>query len=127
MSSNFNETERLIREKRQQLLKKLQDKVDKKTNSMIEHARRVLENSGTILQQKVAERETFMIRVQATADRARSLLENGNDEEIVRSCQSVQNVTDNAAENPKIFSVSWSSDEIDTMLLADIIKDKGTL
>ena len=39
LSSNFNETERLIREKRQQLLKNLQDKVDKKTNSMIEHAR----------------------------------------------------------------------------------------
>ena len=68
-----------------------------------------------------------MTRVQATADRARSLLENENDEEIVRSCQSVQNVTDNAAENPKILSVSWSSDEIGTILLADIIKDKGTL
>ena len=72
--------------------------------------------------------------MKASADMARSLLENGNDEEIVRSCQSVQRNVHHPMEKRESIAedcvvISWSSDEIDTMILAeikDITEDKGT-
>ena len=67
---------------------------------------------------------------------ARSLLENGNDEEIVRSFQSVQENVNSA--NKEVHQdiyvddnvLPWSAGEVDKMLLAefkDFVKEKEEL
>ena len=58
---------------------------------MIQDARQVFDRNTRILAERVQQREIFVNRVKASTDTARSLMENGNDEEIVRSYQSVIN------------------------------------
>ena len=131
---NFDEAQRVINERREHLLATLQEKLQKKTNSLIDDARKVCEKKREKIDNKRQEKQTSVSRMKATANIARSLLENGNDEEIVRSCQSIQENVNNAREIRESFSedsvvLSWSSDEIDRMLLAeikDIIEDKGS-
>ena len=128
LNNDFDKMQRLINERKQQFLAKVHNTVDKKTNSMIEDARQVLDDKTKNIQAEIHEREGFLNRVKTSADMARSLLENANDEEIVRSCQSVQQNVNNTIEkgNHKEICVenysvhSWSSDEIDKMLLVEI-------
>ena len=128
LENEFNSTERLINERKQQLLAKINNVVDKKTNSMIEDARRVLNGKTKIIVEEIHEREGFFKRMKASADMARSLLATGNDEEIVCSYHSLQENVNNAtkqgnkeelyAENRDVKS--WHFDEIDTMLITEI-------
>ena len=123
LNSNFNEKQRLINEKKQQLLQEIHDKMEKKTKSLIEDARRALEEKTNKLEQKVEERETFMTRIKASADMAHSLLENGNDEEVVRSYQSVVNNTvdkNYVKEDLQPDDLHLTPTEIKTVLLAEI-------
>ena len=78
---------------------------------------------------------TFVNRLKASADVARSLLENGNDDEIVRSFQSVQENINSANkevhENIYVDDVvlPWGAGEVDKMLhseIKDCLKEKGT-
>ena len=135
INRNFDKAQRVINERREHLLARLQKKLQKKTNSMIDDARRVSEKKTRNIDNRLQEKETFLSRMKASANMARSLLENGNDEEIVRSCQSVAENVNNATEMPVSLAennveLSCSSDEIDRMLLAEIkviIEDKGTV
>jgi hypothetical protein len=109
--------------------------LQKKTNLVIEDARQIVDDNTGILEERIHQRETFVNRVKASTNMARSLLENGNDEEIVRSYQSVVNndaIENDVEENNKIDDtvLSLSSDEIDTMLLAEIhdyVQNKGIM
>ena len=132
---NFDEAQSVINERKEHLLSKLEEKLREKTNSMIDDARRVCERKTRNIDTSIEEREMFSSRMKSSTDMVRSLLENGNDEEIVRSCQFVQENVNGAKETRESLAedcvvLSWSSDEIDTMLLAeikDIIEDKGTV
>ena len=100
---------------------------------MIEDARRVREQKTRNVDNEIQEKQALVSRMKASADMAHSLLENGNDEEIVRSFQSVQRNVHHPMEKRESIAEDcvvspWSSDEIDKMLLAeikDIIQDKG--
>jgi hypothetical protein len=137
LSNNFTMTQHLINERKQQLLAKILNTVDTKTNTMIEDARRVFDGKKNKIEEEIHEKKSFFKRVKVSAEMARSLLENGDDEEIVRSYQSVQENVDNATKTEcdrRSYHVdtalSWSSDEIDKMLLAevkDIVEDKGII
>jgi hypothetical protein len=137
LSNNFTMTQRLINERKQQLLTKVHNTVDTKTNTMIGDARQVFDGKKKNIEEEIHEKEAFFKRVKVSAEMARSLLENGDDEEIVRSYQSVQENVDNAAKTEcdrRSYHVdtalSWSSDEIDKILLAevkDIVEDKGII
>jgi hypothetical protein len=137
LSNNFTMTQHLINERKQQLLAKILNTVDTKTNTMIEDARRVFDGKKKKIEEEIHEKKAFFKRVKVSAEMARSLLENGDDEEIVRSYQSVQENVDNAAKTEcdrRSYHIgtalSWSSDEIDKMLLAevkDIVEDKGII
>ena len=134
MDANCCKAQRLKNERKEQLLGKLQERLQKKTNLVIEDARQIVDDNTGILEERIHQRETFVNRVKASTNMARSLLENGNDEEIVRSYQSVVNndAIENDEENNKIDDtvLSLSSDEIDTMLLAEIhdfVQNKGIM
>ena len=135
LSNNFTTTQRLINERKQQLLTKILNTVDTKTNTMIEDARQVFDGKKKNIDEEIHENEAFFKRMKVSAEMARSLLENGDDEEIVRSYQSIQENVDNATKTECGrhsyhigTALSWSSDEIDKMLLAEvktIVEDKG--
>ena len=113
-------------------MRKIQDKIEKKTNSFIEDSLRVLEDNTKILERKVEERETFKTRIKASADMSRSLLENGNDEEVVRSYQSVvYEAVDSKCDGENLQpDPHLSPEEIETMLFSeikDLAEIKGTL
>ena len=129
INHNFGKAQRIINARKELLLTRLQ----RKTNSMIEHARGVCEQKTRNVDNEIQEKQALVSRIKASADMARSVLENGNDEEIVRSSQSVQRNVHHPMEKRESIAEDgvvspWSSDEIDTMLLAeikDIIQDKG--
>jgi hypothetical protein len=136
LNNKFDKAQRLTNERKEQLLGRLQAKLQKKTNLVIEDARQVFDHNTETLEKRIHQRETFVNRVKASTDMARSLLENGNDEEIVRSYQSV--LSNDAIENDVEENengdddtvLSLSSDEIDTMLLAeikDLVQNKGIM
>ena len=131
LNNDFDKTQRLVNKTKEQLLAKVRDIVDKKANSMIEDARQVFDRNTRILEERVDYRESFVNRAKSSIDMARSLIQNGNDEEIVRCFQSVVNnaTEDNFNSDTIHGSVpSWSSDEIETTLLADIndiVQNKG--
>ena len=134
LNNKFDKAQRLKNERKEQLLGKLQERLQKKTNLVIEDARQIVDDNTGILEERIHQRETFVNRVKASTNMARSLLENG-DEEIVRSYQSVVNndaIENDVEENNKIDDtvLSLSSDEIDTMLLAEIhdfVQNKGIM
>ena len=134
INRNFDKAQSVINERKEHLLNRLQEKLRRKTNFMIDDAWTVCERKTRKIDNEIQEKETFVSRMKASADMARSLLENGNDEEIVRSCQSLQENVNDAKETHQSLAedsnvMSWNSDEVDTMLLAeikDIIEDKGT-
>ena len=134
INCNFDQAQSVINERKEHLLSKLEEKLREKTNSMIDDARRVCERKTRNIDTNIEETEMFVSRMKASAEMARNLLENGNDEEIVRSSQSVRRNVHHPKETRESLEVCvvipWSSDEIDTMLLAeikDIIVDKGTV
>jgi hypothetical protein len=135
LNNKFDKAQRLTNERKEQLLGRLQANLLIKTILVIEDARQVFDHNAGILEERIHQRETFVNRVTASTDMARSLLENGNDEEIVRSYQSVVNndVIENDVEeneNDDDTLLSLSSDEIDTMLLAeikDLVQNKGIM
>jgi chromosome segregation ATPase len=136
LSNNFTMTQRLINERKQQLLTKVHNTVETKTNTMIGDARQIFDGKKKNIEEEIHEKEAFFKRVKVSAEMARSLLENGDDEEIVRSYQSVQENVNNATETEgnrpsyHVDALSWSSDEIDKMLLAEvkvIVEDKGII
>ena len=91
LKGNFVKMQHLVNEEKEQLLAELHDIVNIKANSIIEDARQVLAKNTKVLEERVQQKETFVNRVKASTDMARSLMENGNDEEIVGSYQSVVN------------------------------------
>ena len=136
LSNNFTMTQRLINERKQQLLTKVHNTVETKTNTMIGDARQIFDGKKKNIEEEIHEKEAFFKRMKVSAEMARSLLENGDDEEIVRSYQSVQENVNNATETEgnrpsyHVDALSWSSDEIDKMLLAEvkvIVEDKGII
>jgi hypothetical protein len=103
---------------------------------MIDDVRQVFDRKTRNIDGRINDTLTFVNRVKASADMAHSLLENGNEEEIVRSFQSVQeNVNNTKREADEdvyddVGVLPWNSAEIDKMLLAeveDIVEDKGWL
>ena len=134
VNQEFCEVERLINEKKDALLYNLKDRLCKKTRSMICNKQEVFERKTRNIHAKIEEKGTFLSRIKASADIARSLLENGNDEEIIRSCQSVQENVNSATETENFTynldngAVMLGREEIDKMLL-DEIKDvvKGSV
>ena len=134
LNNKFDKAQRLTNEREEQLLGRLQAKLQIKTILVIEDARQVFYHNTGILEERIHQRETFVNRVKASTDMARSLLENGNDEEIVRSYQYVVNndvIENDVEENENDDTLlSLSSDEIDTMLLAeikDLVQNKGIM
>ena len=134
LNRNFDKAQRVINERKEQLLGRLQERLQKKTNSMIDDARQVFDRKTRNIDGRINDTLTFVNRVKASADMAHSLLENGNEEEIVRSFQSVQeNVNNTKREahedvHDDVGVLPWNSAEIDKMLLAeveDIVEDKG--
>jgi hypothetical protein len=126
LNCNFDKTQCVINERKEQLLGRLQERLQKKTNSIIDDARQVFDRKSRNIDGRINETETFVNRVKASADTARSLLENGNDEEIVRSFQSVQENVNNAKRevhedlHGDVGVLPWNSGEIDKMLIAEI-------
>ena len=135
INCNFDEAQRVINERREHLLARLQEKLRKKTNFMTDDARKVCEWKTRNIDNKLLETETFVSRMKASSNMARSLLENGNDEEIVRSYQSVQENVNKATEIRDSIAqdsvvLPWSPNEIDRMLLAeikDVLEDEGAV
>jgi hypothetical protein len=134
LDNNFQVAQRLLNERKQELLRELQDRIGRKMNSMMDKVCQVFDDKTERVKMKINGTETFVNRLKASADMARSLLENGNDEEIVRSCQSVQeNINSTNREVQEDIYVDdnvllWSSGEIDKMLLAEIkdfVNEKG--
>ena len=136
LDCNFDKARRVVNERKEQLLARLQKILRKKTNSMIEDVRHNFDRKTRDFDSRINGRETFMNRVKASTDMARSLLENGNDEEIVCSYKSVQENVNNAnreasqlvdVRHDDVSVLPWIPDKIDTMLLAEIkdIEDKG--
>ena len=137
LNNNFDTAQHLIIEREEQFLIKLQEILQKKTNELKEITRQVFDSKTKQVEDKINKAETFVNRIKASADMARSLLENGNDEEIVCSFQSVQENVDNTIDmdskklnNENNVVSLWSSDEIDTMFqekIKNIMKDKDEL
>ena len=134
LDNNFQVAQRLLNERKQELLRELQDRIGRKMNSMMDKVCQVFDQKTERVKMKINGTETFVNRLKASADMGRSLLENGNDEEIVRSCQSVQeNLNSTNREMQEDIYVDdnvlqWTSGGIDKMLLAEIkdfIKEKG--
>jgi hypothetical protein len=136
LNCNFDKTKCVINERKEQLLGRLQERLQKKTNSMIDDARQVFDRKSRNIDGRINDTLTFVNRVKASADMAHSLLENGNEEEIVRSFQSVQENVNNTKREAHedvyddVGVLPWNSAEIDKMLLAeveDIVEDKGII
>ena len=133
LNCNFDKAQRLMNEREEQLLAKVHDKVARKTNTMKKDARQIFDRKTRNIEKEIHERKSFVNRMKASADMARSLLENGNDEEIIRSYQSVQEIAANNATvvinlNLHDAVLSLSPDEIDATLVAeikDVLKGKG--
>ena len=122
LNNNSEKARRCINERKEQLFAKL----EKKANAMIEDARQICERKTRSIEENMKTAETFENRVKATADMARSLLQDGNDEDIVRSYKSVQeNVNKNEKKQGKQIEddvvLPWSSEEIDRILAEEII------
>ena len=128
LNDNFVKMQRLVNEKKEQLLAEIQDIVDKKANSMIQDARQVFGRNTRILEERVQQRETFVNRVKTSTDMVRSLMEIGNDEEIVRSNQSVikcqieENFDDDELSN---FDSSDTFKPILAGVIKELIEDKA--
>ena len=136
LNRNFGAAQSLLNERKQELLTKLQDKIDGKINSMMDNVCAMFDQKTERVTMQINRKETFVNRLKASADMARSLLENGNDEEIVRSFQSVQENINSA--NKEVHQdiylddnvLPWSAGEVDKMLLAeikDVLKEKEEL
>ena len=130
LNNNFDKTQRLINEHKEQLFAK----VEKKANSMIEDARRIWIRKTRNIEDNIKRMETFGNRGKATANLARTLLQDGNDEEILRSYKSVQKNVNKEGKEQNVqvkddVVMPWSSDEIHTQLAEEIINftKKGTI
>ena len=135
LDRNFVAAQSLLNDRKQELLAKLQDKIDGKINSMMDNVRLIFDQKTERVTTQINRKETFVNRLKASADMAHSLLKNGNDEEIVRSFQSVQENVDSA--NKEVHQdtyvddnvLPWSAGEVDKLLhseIEDFVKDKGT-
>ena len=113
LNRKFCEVECLINERKDELLHNLEDQLCKKARSMISNKRKVFERKTLNIEEKIEEKKTFLSRIKASADMARSLLESGNDEEIIRSYQSVQENVNNATETENL---TYDFDNGDVML-----------
>ena len=124
----FDENQRLINESKEKLLAKIHNIMDSKMNSMIEDARKVVEQRTRNIEKEIQEKDAFLRRVKASADFADSLIKDGNDEEIVRSQTSVQENVHNAIEterhesdgSPEDLVPFLSSEDIDKTLLTEV-------
>ena len=123
----FEMDQRLINNRREKLLAKIHSTIDAKTNSMIEDARQTCDRQTRNAGKEIQEKDAFLNQVKASVDYACSVIENGNDEEIVRSYKSVRENVDNAMKNrnkesygKKETALSLNSEEIDTMLLSEL-------
>ena len=132
VNCNFDKARRVVNERKEQLFGRLQERLQKNTNSIIQDVRQNFDRKMRKINRGINETETIVNRMKASADMARSLLENGNDEEIVRSFQSVEeNVNIEVPERAYDgVDVLFSSiDKIDAKLLAgmrDIVSiDEG--
>ena len=128
LNGNFVKIQHLVKEKKEHLLAEIQDTVNNKANSMIENAGQVLNTNTKILEERVQQKETFVNRVKASTDMARSLMENGNDEEIVRSYQSVINHQIEEDFNDEPLSEFDSSQTFEPTLIGgikELVENKG--
>ena len=123
---NYDKAKCVINERKEQFFKRFQEALEKKTGSVMEEARQVFDRKTKQVEDKINETEAFVNGMKASANMAHSLLENGNDEEIVRSFQSVQNNLNNAKKeilektSNDVCVLPWNSNDIDKMLLAEI-------
>jgi Skp family chaperone for outer membrane proteins len=126
LNRNFDAAQRLLNERKQELLAKLQERIGTKMNSMMDTVCQTFGEKTVLITWQITKAETSVNRVKASADMAHSLLENANDEEIIRSFQSVQENVNSANKEVRPDNCTddnvlpWRVSEVDEMLLAEI-------
>ena len=133
LDREFYEVKNLIDARKDELLHELKDKLLQEARWMISNKQAVFERKMGNIVAKMEDKETFVSRTKALANMALNLLENGNDEEIIRSCQSVQENVNNVTQTKNPIcdfdngDVKMSYQEIDNMFLdkmENVIKSK---
>ena len=137
VKDQFDKDQHLINERKQELLANFNRIITAKTNSMIEVERQTVERHTRNIELEIQEKYDFLSGVKASVDYARSLIEDGNDEEIVRSHKSVQ---ENVNKAGRLIRESYGSqqdafrhlspEQIDRTLLTEIkvfLGNKGLL